>query len=306
MEVNFTAPFDQLIGIYTLSPVYFCSAALSTTISSILIYLLYKIPNLRTPSNFLLLNTCLCCLFFCEISFLNILPFIYPYTTTMTDWSCRIQGYLTYVSISLVLYSLVAQASSRLFYTVLYKYCYLLSIKCHIYLLILQILLSFLCPLSAIISTNITFRPFKACLVPIHYSLHCLYLFIVICCIPIIIIIIFYIIIYRYTVKSRRNRQTLALRTKRERKLATNILILLSIFIFCAIASSLHVILSNGFRTYSTSLYLFSLSTPAIGIICEKIAIIVLNRHIRKVAQQQWLRLSYRLFPIRVAPSFRV
>lgn len=274
-----------LIGTYIVVTIYSISVIFSILICSIIIYLTYITPNLHTPINLLLSNTCICTLVFSGISATNV--FFFYIDGIKTDWSCRILGYLIYVSISLVMYSLVIQALSRLFWTVLYKYRCLLTMKCHFYLIVIQILSSILFPLSTLITKNITYRPFKLCFVPLEYKIHVLYLTTIVYCIPIIIIITLYIIIYYYTTISSLHTRRLVHGKERDRILARNILVLLSIFLFGGIPLVIYNILSNTNKLLPTGFYLFSITTPAIAIIFEKIAIIILNKELQKVLKQR-------------------
>ena len=117
---------------------------------------------------------------------------------TSSDWSCRIRGYLYYVTLNLVIYSYITQAISRLFWTVLYRHRSLLTMKCHIYLVIFQIGISFILPLPSIITKDIVFRPFKLCVVAMKYKIHVFYLLTIGCIIPFLTIAVLYAIIYRH------------------------------------------------------------------------------------------------------------
>ncbi len=300
MTTNLTTITPNIIiGIYIVVTIYILSTIISAIICLVIVYLTYVTTMLHTPTNLLVSNTCLCTLVFSGVSTVNTIFFFMQ--SISTDWSCRIRGYLTYVSICLVSYSLAIQAISRLFWVVLYKYRYLLTMKCHCYLIFIQISFSFLFPLSSIITTNIIFRPLKLCVVPIQYKIHCMYLVSIVYCIPILIIIILYIIIYCNTKNSSLNTRGLLHGTKRDRKLARNILILISIFLFGGIPICIYIILSNKIESLPTNFYLFTIATPAIAIIFEKITIVILNEEIRKVINQRWIARQ----PIRL-PSNRV
>ncbi|CAF0768752.1 unnamed protein product [Adineta steineri] len=144
----------------------------------------------------------------------------------------------------------VIQAIFYVFWTVLYKYKYLLTIKYHAYLILFQILI----PLSSLITTNITFRQFKLCFVAFIYI------------IPTLTIIILYIIIY-YDVRnsSLHTRQSSRSR-KRDAELDRNIFILFSIFLFDGIPLSLYVIVSSKIESLPTAFYLFLLMIPTMSV----------------------------------------
>ena len=283
MSTNITAV--QLNDI-TLS-VSVLSIIISTSISLLIVIITFITPNLRSSTNILVCNTCLCTLFYSIISIIN--TFIFYLEPVSTDWSCRIRGYLGYVSLNLVIYSYVIQAISRLFWTVLYRYRYLLTIKCHVYMIISQICLSFLMPLSSIITKDIIFRPLKMCLVPMQDKIHVFYLLTIIYVIPFLTVIILYTIIYRHVTRSTANVRRSSIRTKRDTELARNILILLIIFVFGGIPTVIYMIVSNTTESVSHILYLIAIAAPTIAVAIEKLVTIILNKDIRKELKRRWI-----------------
>ncbi|CAF1334096.1 unnamed protein product [Adineta steineri] len=264
------------------------SVIISTIACLLIIILIIITRNLHSSTNLLVSSTCLSTLFYLVISTLN--AFIFYTASVSTDWSCRIRGYLYYFSLSIVIYSYMIQAVSRLFWTVLYKHRYLLSMKCHIYLIIFKVSISFLLPLSTIITKDIVYRPFELCLVPMKHTFHIFYLLTIGFIIPIVIISIVYGIIYYYIVHATANfRQTLH-GTKRDVKLARNILILLGIFLFGGFPTVLYIIVSNTVETAPSVLFLIAITTPSMAIAIEKIMTIVLNRDIRQVFKLRWIK----------------
>jgi len=279
MTTNETATqWNDVISLYIIITISSLSAIICTLACLIIIILTYITPSLHSPTNLLVSNTCCCTLFNLIISTMN--SFIFYTQTTSTNWSCRIRGYLYYVSISLVIYSYIIQAISRLFWTVLYRYRYLLTMKCHIYLIISQIFLSFILPLSSIITTDIVFRPFKLCLVAMKYKIHVLYL---------LTIAILYTIIYYHIARSTANFQRTLHGAKRDSELARNILILLSIFVFGGIPIVIYIIVSNEIESVPTIFYLIVITVPSIAVAVEKTMTIVLNKDIRKTLKLRWI-----------------
>jgi hypothetical protein len=277
---------NDIAGFSITFTVSFISIIISTFICLMIIIITFITPNLRSPKNLLLCNTCLCTLFYSIISIINTIYFLEP---TSTDWSCRIRGYLNYVALSLVIYSYVIQAISRLFWTVFYRYRYLLSIKCHVYLIVTQICLSFLIELSTIITKDITFHPLKICFVPMNYKIHVMYLLTIGYIVPISTVIILYTIIYRHTIRSTSNVQRSSSRTKRDAELARNILILLSIFVFSGIPTVIYVIVSSTTEFVPIILFLIAITTPPIAVAIEKIVTLILNKDIRNALKQRWI-----------------
>ncbi|CAF1334059.1 unnamed protein product [Adineta steineri] len=276
------------IGLYVSMIVYTVSVTISTITCLLIITLIIITRNLHSSTNLLVSSTCLSTLFYLVISTLN--AFIFYTASVSTDWPCRIRGYLYYFSLNIVIYSYVIQAVSRLFWTVLYKHRCLLSMKCHIYLIIFKICISFLLPLSCIITKDIVFVPFKMCLVLPKYIIHEFYLLITSFIIPIVIITIIYGIIYHHTIRSTANfRQTLH-GAKRDAELARNILILLGIFLFGGIPSAIYIVVSSKGEAAPSIIFLFAITTPSMAIAIEKIMTIVLNRDIRQVFKLRWIK----------------
>jgi len=161
--------------------------------------------------------------------------------------------------------------------------------KCHIYLIISQISLSFILPLSSIITKDIVFRPFKLCLVAMKYKIHVLYLLTIGYIIPLLTIAILYTIIYRHIARSTANFQRSLHGAKRDSELARNILILLSIFVFGGIPTVIYIIVSNEIESVPTIFYLIAITVPSIAVAVEKTMTIVLNKDIRKTLKLRWI-----------------
>lgn len=287
MIVNITELTPEIIiGAYIVVVIYTLSVIISILICSLIIYTTYVTPQLHTPANILVINTCLCTLCFSGVSTLFTIFFFLQ--SALTDWSCRIQGYLCYVTICLLHYSLVIQTISRFFWTELYKYRHLLTMKSHIYLILIQVLLSFLFPLSTLITEDITFRPFQLCFIPEEYQIHNLYLLFVDYFIPTLIVVTLYIIIYRKTIISSLNSGRSVQGARRDRRLARNIVILLGIALFGGFPFCIMVLLSGHLQSLPLTFYLFAITTPAIAIILEKIAIVIFNKEIRSAIKRLW------------------
>ncbi|UJR35419.1 hypothetical protein I4U23_028176 [Adineta vaga] len=288
MSSNITAVLSDIPGgLYIVVVGYSLSTILSTCICIIIIGLISITRNLRSPTNLLISNTCLCTLFFSTIATCNTILYYINWLTT--DWSCRVQGYLTYVSICLVVYSYVIQTISRLSLTVFYQYRCLLTLKFHTYMILVQILFSFLFPLSTLITTHIVYRPFRLCLVPSQYKIHTFSLIGIVYIVPILIVCVLYIIIYRHTRNSSQKVHRSTKISKRDAELARNIIILFAIFIFSGVPASLYTIISTSTPTMSTGFYFFSIMTPPISLVIEKIVTIILSREIRNTFKQRWI-----------------
>ncbi|UJR10479.1 hypothetical protein I4U23_014683 [Adineta vaga] len=278
---------ENIIGLYVTIAVSSLSVIISTLACVLIIFLIVITPQLHSPTNLFVSSTCLSTLIYLVISTINSF-FLYTESIS-TDWSCRIRAYLYYVSLNLVIYSYVIQAVSRLFWTVLYKYRYLLTMKLHLYLLITKIIISIFLPLSSLITDHVIFRPFKFCVIAMKYTIHVFYLLSMGFIIPLIIITILYTIIYRYIIRSTTNFRRLSHRTKRDAELARNILILLGIFLLGGFPTVIYIIISNKTESsVSAGLFLLAITAPSVAVASEKIVTIVLNKEIRKALIARW------------------
>ena len=278
---------DIIIGAYVVVGIYALSVIISTLICSLIMYITCVTPHLRTPTNILVINTCLCTLFFAGVS--TIFTICFFVQSMSTDWWCRIRGYLCYVAICLLNYSLVIQAISRFLGTALYKYRQLLTMKSNVYLVLIQLVLCLIFPLSTLITKDITFRPFELCFIPSRYQAHNLYLLIIDYWVPILVVVILYVIIYRKTITSSVNTRRSVQNAKRDRELAQNILILLGISLFGGFPFCVFVLLSGQIDCLPLIFYFFAITTPAISIILEKLAIVVLHKEIRTTVKRRWI-----------------
>ena len=276
-----------LLGSYISMGISSFSVTVSTVICGIIIALITTVPSLRTPTNLLVANTCMCTLFFSCVSVINTICFYLQ--SSSTDWLCRIQGYFVSVALNLVIYSYVNQSISRLFWTVFYRKRFLLTMRSHVYLVIGQICLAFLLPMSILLTDHIIYRPMKLCLVPVRYQLHVCYLLAVQYVIPVLAGIILYGIIYFFVRRSTINSQRSSLKSIRDTKLARNILILLSIFVLGGIPSMFYIIISSRIESVPSFLFFIAATAPSVAVVGEKLMTLVLNRDINKVLKARRL-----------------
>ena len=288
---------DNVLDLYLVTGGSFLSIIISSVVCLIVLISTYVTPNLHTPTNLLICNTCLSSVCYAMISTVNSLIFYIQLVSS--DWSCRIRGYLTYVCLNLVIYSYTIQAISRLFWTVLYRRRYLLTFKCHIYMITIQISLAFLLPFTGLVTNDIVYRPFKICGVSMKNRIHAFYLLSVIYIIPLLSVLILYKIIYRHVIRATVNLQQSAQRAKRDRELARNILILYSIFLFGGFPTIIYIIVSNQMNPAPGIFLLLAEIAPSISVDVERIVTVILNKDIRKVLKQRCLaRFSTPVEPI--------
>lgn len=219
--------------------------------------------------------------------------FFFYFDRNGSDWSCRFRGYLGYVSLNLVLLSYVMQSISRLFWTVFYKYRVLLTDRSHRYLIVIQYLMSFLLPISTLITNHITNRPLRMCFVPIRFPVHAYALLISGYVIPVLAMICIYMIIYFTVRRSTSNIQRGSRRSmKRDVSLARNILILFSIFIFGGIPTLFYFVTSERATSVSRVLVLLAVAAPHIAVAMEKVLTWILNKDLQKAFKERWNRNS--------------
>lgn len=296
MSSNLTAPEGKAsIGFYIIVAFSFLSMIISIIICLIILLIIYLTRNLHTPTNLLICNTCFCALLYSIILTANSILIYMP--SISADWPCRIRGYLSYVTLHLVIYSYIIQAISRLFWTVLYKYRALLTNRSHIYLILSHFSFSFLIPSSTIITKDIVFRPFKTCSVSMDNRLHVFYLLFTGYILPLSLAIILYTIIYRHSTRSRSNLRRGSHCTKRDKELARNILILLAIFVFGGFPTIVYLILSSRTSNAPPALYILAVGAPSVSLAIEKAVTILLNKDIRKAIKERWISTPTRVQP---------
>lgn len=271
--------------------IFLFSVSISILLSIIIIILIISTKNLYTPTNLLVCNTSITTGFYITMAIVKLTVF-YNKLVLSNSW-CKIQAYLSYVCLHLLMYSYVIQAISRLFFTIFYKHRYLLSYKCHILLIVCQIIISFSIPLSCIITDDIYFRPLKLCIVSMKYLFYVFYLYTFSFFIPLIVTIVIYIMILRLAIRSSLNVHQSWYRFKRDVTLVRNILIIFTIFIFAELPTTIYTILSIRLVPTSSVFYMFAATAPPISTVFEKISVILLNNQIRREIRKRWSRLCY-------------
>ncbi len=284
-------PVSDATNISIVFSFFLISVSISILLSFIIMTLIISTRTLIRPTNVLICNTCLVTVFYMIISTVEITIF-YNELVVSNSW-CKIQAYLCYVGLDLLVYSYVIQAISRLFFTIFYKYRYLLNYKCHVMLIICQMVISFLIPLSSIITNDIQFRPLRMCLSPMKYLFQIFYLHTFLFVIPFSVVFIIYIVIIRRAVRSSLNVHQSWRPIRRDVELLRNILIIYTIFLFSELPSVIYLILSMRKVQTSAAFYMFAAAAPPISTTFEKISVIILNKETRKEINNRWRRLCY-------------
>jgi hypothetical protein len=112
---------------------------------------------------------------------------------------CHVDGVvILYIwSIVTVVYLCLLQATSRLFFSELStKYPWLISLKTHLGLILVEWMIALVAPLPAIVTTDIHFPSGFLCWVPKKFMLHVVYTILVYYIIPTVLIVAIYITIY--------------------------------------------------------------------------------------------------------------
>ncbi len=256
----------------------------SIFLSFFIILLIFFTKTLHSPANLLICNTCLSTVFYVIITTMKI-SFFYM-ESILSDWWCRILAYLGYACLNMAVYSYVIQGLSRLFFIVLYRHRKFLNYKCHIIIIICQIFISLLTPLSTLITQDVVFRPLNICYIPANKLIHIGYFFVSSYLIPFFIVIIIYGIIYCRVIRSSTAIRQSSHLTKRDLELMRNILILLMFFLIGGIPSLLFNIILSKTRSVSTVFNMFSAVGASIATTGEKICLMFLNKEIREETEK--------------------
>ena len=285
---NSTVTNTSLLSTILVYGIYIASFTVVLGISIVIIHVTSQNSKLRTISNMLICNTCVISLFYSATTFLQIFMVVFnthhKYSDSRTF--CVIRAYLATVTSTLLSFSFLLQAVSRLFFTVFFNHRnLLLTFKFHYYLLVLQWAIGFLLPLSILIrSDHVLYRPVNFCTIDIRNTLHLAYLYSGAYLLPVVLIVLIYVrIVYRVN-DSKNTASTRAKRNNsrsREARLLKNIIILVSIFTFGGLPSVIYVSVMAPRRILSIHFFIFSLLTIPLAIAMEKVAVLCLNSDIR-------------------------
>jgi hypothetical protein len=267
---------------------YYVACALSALIAVIAILIAIVIlvlvrrskPRLHTVRHLLMCNTCVASILYCVIQTMNYVFLIFLRWDT-SDASCRLRGYLAYLTICAFIYSFFIQAISRLFisiYSASHKW--LTTFNAHYILIFLQWLTVVLLPLPALVTTDIRYRPTSMCFVPIRYFIHVVYTYVAYYIFPAFSICAIYVFIYRRLRSATRRAETRIRSTnsdKRDLEVLRNILIFLSIYLLGGVPSILFILTTNKI------IYLLSIVTITFAVAVEKVFTILLDRDMRQV-----------------------
>nr|ACC43930.1 7 transmembrane receptor (rhodopsin family) B [Philodina roseola] len=271
-------------------------ALTAVVISSMILILTWRSkPRLHTIRHLLICNTSIASIFYCTIQSMNYIFLIFlPWETS--DVGCRWRGYLAYVTICGMSFSYLAQSISRLFISLLSNtHPWTTSYRTHYYLIFVQWLAAILAPLPAILTTDIIFRPGALCWVPLKHTLHVSYTYVVYYSIPALSICLIYLFIYYRVRQSTKNaiiQVRLQHNANRDLEVLRNVLILLTIYLAGGIPTLIFLISTN--RVF----YLIGIVTISLTVAVEKLVTIVLDRELRHVARDIFVRKNRQVAPI--------
>jgi hypothetical protein len=283
MSVNVTSiRLTSLTDVTIVFSLFVTCVFICIILSIIIMFLIIFKKNLHSPMNLLVCKTCLDTIIYVIITIINT-SFFY-FEIRISDWWCEIQAYLNYATLNLVAYSYFIQALSRLFFTVLYKYRFLLNYKSHIILIICQTSISFILPLPNMINVDILYRPRKLCLIPMKHIFRIIYFLASTYFILLFSLIIIYTIIYRQVTRSTSVTRQLAHGNRRDIQLIRHILIIFMIYSFAGTPAFIYTIKSTTktIRTVSYARYMFVMAASPLSTLIEKISLIFLNTEIKK------------------------
>ena len=242
--------------------------------------------HLHTVTNFLTLNNCTAIVF----GFLPILLNItfYVFEKVITDQWCRILAYFHYCSLTVISFSYVVQSLSRLLFIVYSKQRHIFTVKVHLLLISVHYLISFLFPISSLITKDITYRRHALCLIPSAYLLHITYFYSYAFLIPMIIVVMVYLKIHHFVSQSKKRVRSMNEHfSKRDIQMIKTILILSSIFMLSAVPGVSYMLFRILRKEDSEHFYLICVSSIAMTMTADKIYYIWVTKSIRTVLQNQ-------------------
>ena len=264
-------------------------------ISTLILILVWRTkPRLHTVRHLLMCNTSVTSILYCIVQSLNYVFLIFIRSET-SDVGCRIRGYLSYLSICVVIYSYLIQSISRLFISVYSSsHKWLTTFQAHYLLICINWLIAILLPLPALVTTDIHYRSTSMCFVPLKSFIHVVYTYVAYYTIPALSICIIYIYIY-HRVKQASKRVETIIRSvnngKRDLEVLRNILVFLIIYLSGGIPSILFLLTTNR------GIFLTSIVTMSLAVGVEKAVTLLLDRDIRQT-MIKLLRIGTRVIPL--------
>lgn len=255
----------------------------------------------RTVSNLLACNACMISIIYCSN---NIIVSIYGYRE---DWAlqqpvCIFRAYCFLVSCVCICYSYLMQAISRLFFTVFFKYKFLVTFRAHWLLIILNWIIGTVFSIGPLFfDGGFTFEEeSRLCTLNSRKPSASLYSIGGGFVLPVSICITIYGIIWRHTVRSSRrinafgpnNATAHTPNAKREMTIVRNMLMSLTVFVGGG-TPLLILILWNAIQPNNhppESLYLIGIDGTSLGVTLTVVMLFVLNQQMRRLALHHLFR----------------
>ena len=276
---NFTAE-DYYIPAALSSGFSFISLGVSVTI----IILVWRTKSrLHTINHLLICNTCVASIVFCAVTSMNFIYVIFI-QWDRSDVNCRWRGYFGYTAVAGLLHSYLIQSLSRFFFSLLPdKYRSLNTFQTHYILILIQWCVVFLITSPAVLTKDISYRPFNICWIPSEAILHSIYSLLSTYLFPVVIIIGVYISIYyrvRITEERITNLNPTILSQKRDLEVLRNVTIIIVIFLGGGIPSTVSILYPGK------TLYFIGLVAQSIAVAFSNLCIIFLDRELRFVVKR--------------------
>jgi len=273
---------SSVVNYYVIIPLSLICILVAIIIACIILSLVIFIKRLHTVTHLLICNGSIASIFYCIVQSINYIYLAFI-PGEINDFSCRLRGFFSYMSISAIMHSYLAQAISRYFISVLSnKYQWATSFKTHIILIFIQWSIATIIPLPALLTEDIYHRPHTLCWVPKEYTLHVTYTIIAYYLIPTVFIFVIYIGIY-LRVKRHRNSVFITIRGRRSNRdleLLYNIMILFALYIFGALPIILFIL------TKIDLFYTIGIISVSLALAIEKGVTLVVDRDIRNIIKK--------------------
>ena len=286
-----------------LSELFFiiqCSLSITCSVVGLLIGLLIVTifafnRTCRTVNNLLICNTSTICMTYCIN---NIIVSIYGYRE---DWAfrqpvCSFRAYCGTASCICICYSYLIQAISRLFFTIFFKYKYLVTFRSHVYLV----------ALNWILGVTISTGPFfldkgfmfenesRLCTVTTHKLWSSVYIIGNGFLVPVLISTVIYGVIWyrayrssRRVVPSRSDTITSHMSTgRRDIKIVRNMIMIMAVFMSGGIPFLILVVwnIIQPNKPPPSALYLTSNTTISLAVALTVTVLMVLNHQMKAIA----------------------
>lgn len=227
----------------------------------------------------------------------NVFSFIYGFRQdwTINSWICILQGYCYITSCTCLCYSCLIQATSRLFYTIFYKYKYLTTLRAHWYLIALNWIIGNLFSIRLLLAEEfILEKESRICTLSSEKLSSVLPTAFTVFIVPMTFILVIYIIIVRHVQKSTQRIAPMTTSSKNSQKLNVNreIKLVRHTFFLISIPAAggtptLIIVLWHGISSTVSlpeSLFLLKFNSLTVSITVFVFVLLMLNEQLKKTA----------------------